>query len=272
MSGYCCDNCGGCRIVEDAETGEIVCTDCGAVLDRVIHPRPEWRAFSYGDRVRRERAGAPITPLLHDFGLSTLCPQGGVSGREDAFIIRVLSEIYRLSSSLNLPESVGRTAAALLRRLDAELRRSRRISKALPASLLYLACRIHGVPRTPSELAQYSDIHPSEILNCYARIAGSLRVRNALDAKAFIARLVGELKLDGVIEGEAVKIWESARELGLAQGRNVRAIAAAAVYIASRSAGRKVSQRRLAEAAGVSLSTLRRRIKEIGSTTSTIKI
>jgi len=239
--------------------------DCGAVVDRVIYSKPEWRAYSYDDKLKRERAGAPITPLLHDFGLSTHGPRQRISSQSDEFMIKVLSEIYRISSSLNLPESVARTAAMLLRKIDTHFKRSRKLAKALPAALLYLSSRIHGVPRTPKELAQYSRASKSEILTCSMKLASFLKIRNALDIKAYVSRVVNDLKLNGEVEASAITLCKLAHKLGLDQGRNRRAIAAASVYLAAKSTKAKVSQRSLAKAAGVSLSTLKRRIKEIES-------
>jgi len=272
MNDACCKICGGCRIIEDSETGELICLDCGAVVDKVIYSKPEWRAFSYEDKLKKERAGAPVTPLLHDFGLSTHGPRGGVSSREDDFMIRILSEIYRINSSLSLPESVARTAAMLLRKLDDRFKRSRKLAKALPASLLYLSSKIHGIPRTPKELARYSEVSSSEILSCYAKLAGFFKIRNAIDIEAYVARIVSDLKLGGEIEASAVKLCKLARSSGLNQGRNLRAIAAASIYLASKFAKTRISQRRLAEAAGIGLSTLRRRVKEIKSLLAAIKI
>lgn len=238
--------------------------DCGAVVDRVIYSKPEWRAYSYDDKLKRERAGAPITPLLHDFGLSTHGPRQ-LSSQSDEFMIKVLSEIYRISSSLNLPESVARTAAMLLRKIDTHFKRSRKLAKALPAALLYLSSRIHGVPRTPKELAQYSRASKSEILTCSMKLASFLKIRNALDIKAYVSRVVNDLKLNGEVEASAITLCKLAHKLGLDQGRNRRAIAAASVYLAAKSTKAKVSQRSLAKAAGVSLSTLKRRIREMES-------
>jgi len=60
------------RIVTDADQSELVCDDCGLVLDeRQIDRGPEWRAFNHSERQSKSRVGAPITETMHDRGLTT---------------------------------------------------------------------------------------------------------------------------------------------------------------------------------------------------------
>ena len=41
-----CDECGSQKLVTDSDTGEIICTECGAVVvETLIDHGPEWRAF-----------------------------------------------------------------------------------------------------------------------------------------------------------------------------------------------------------------------------------
>ena len=46
-----CPECESGNIVTDADQGELVCDDCGLVLDeRQIDRGPEWRAFNHSER------------------------------------------------------------------------------------------------------------------------------------------------------------------------------------------------------------------------------
>jgi len=46
-----CPECGTARIVRDYERGELVCKQCGLVIeDRYIDQGPEWRAFDLTKR------------------------------------------------------------------------------------------------------------------------------------------------------------------------------------------------------------------------------
>ncbi|MFB6161513.1 MAG: transcription initiation factor IIB family protein, partial [Haloferacaceae archaeon] len=67
-----CPECDSDRIVTDADQNELVCEDCGLVLDeRQIDRGPEWRAFNHSERQSKSRVGAPITETMHDRGLTT---------------------------------------------------------------------------------------------------------------------------------------------------------------------------------------------------------
>jgi len=244
--------------------GELVCPSCGFVVDRLIYRGPEWRAYGLGDRFKRERAGAPITPLLHDLGLSTKASAHRIlRSREDRLVIEILSEIHRISSSMGLPRSVAETAALFLQKLKPNLRKFRRSLKSLPASLLHLSLKVHSVPRSSKELAQYIGVSSSEILRCSMQVGSLLNVRPQQDARACISKLVKALKLPGAVEKHASEICAVAMERGLSQGRSRRALAAASVYLAAKSLGFKVSQRLVAKLGQIGLSTLKRRLREL---------
>ena len=67
-----CDECGSRNLSKDESRGEVVCDDCGLVLeDKVIDQGAEWRVFSPEQGDQRARTGAPMTVMLHDKGLST---------------------------------------------------------------------------------------------------------------------------------------------------------------------------------------------------------
>ncbi|EHP87227.1 Transcription factor TFIIB cyclin-related protein [Methanotorris formicicus Mc-S-70] len=57
-----CPICGSTNIIRDYERAEIVCENCGCVLQQnLFDVGPEWRAFDHEQRVKRSRVGAPMT-------------------------------------------------------------------------------------------------------------------------------------------------------------------------------------------------------------------
>ncbi|MEF8808656.1 TFIIB-type zinc ribbon-containing protein, partial [Natronomonas sp.] len=67
-----CPECSSDNIVKDADRGEMVCDDCGLVVEEDhIDPGPEWRAFNHSERQEKSRVGAPTTQTMHDKGLTT---------------------------------------------------------------------------------------------------------------------------------------------------------------------------------------------------------
>ena len=67
-----CPECGSNHLSKDYSRAELVCRNCGLVLDEnMIDQGPEWRAFDSEQREKRARTGAPMTYTIHDKGLST---------------------------------------------------------------------------------------------------------------------------------------------------------------------------------------------------------
>src|SRR2546427_1941285 len=57
-----CPECHGDHLVRDYSRAEIVCEDCGLVLDdMIIDEGPEWRAFDSEARESPQRGGPPAT-------------------------------------------------------------------------------------------------------------------------------------------------------------------------------------------------------------------
>ncbi len=55
-----CPECGSHALVHDYERAELVCSDCGLVIDEnFIDQGPEWRAFEPHQRMKRSRSALP---------------------------------------------------------------------------------------------------------------------------------------------------------------------------------------------------------------------
>ncbi|MEM2432115.1 MAG: TFIIB-type zinc ribbon-containing protein, partial [Candidatus Bathyarchaeia archaeon] len=67
-----CPECGSTNLVSDPDTGEVICSDCGLVVqESTMDKGPEWRAFTQEEKKSRSRVGIPISFSVHDKGLST---------------------------------------------------------------------------------------------------------------------------------------------------------------------------------------------------------
>jgi len=68
-----CPECGGRNIIQDLESGEMVCGGCGLVIaEPAVNTEPEWRAFTKSEYETRSRVGLPSSFSIHDKGLSTM--------------------------------------------------------------------------------------------------------------------------------------------------------------------------------------------------------
>ncbi|MUV90931.1 transcription initiation factor IIB 3, partial [Halapricum sp. CBA1109] len=51
-----CPECGSENLVKSSDRGELICDDCGLVVEEEnIDPGPEWRAFNHNERQEKSR-------------------------------------------------------------------------------------------------------------------------------------------------------------------------------------------------------------------------
>ena len=65
-----CPECAGINLNWNKERGEIICRDCGLVIEeKMVDFSQEWREFDSDQAAKRRRTGAPLTFTKHDQGL-----------------------------------------------------------------------------------------------------------------------------------------------------------------------------------------------------------
>lgn len=287
-----CPECEGTHLVRDYNRGELVCEECGLVLDEhFIDPGPEWRAFDSDQGEKRARTGAPMTYTIHDKGLSTeigwknkdsygkSIPTRNraqlyrlrkwqrrirVSNATERNLAFALGELDRMASNMGLPRNVRETASMIYRKaVTKNLIRGRSIEGVVAASL-YGACRQCNVPRTLDEIANASRVGRKEIGRTYRFMTRELKLKlMPTRPEDYISRFCSELKLSGDVQTRAMDILKDAAEKELTSGRGPTGVAAAAVYIASILSNQRRTQREVADVAGVTEVTIRNRYKEL---------
>jgi transcription initiation factor TFIIB len=287
-----CSECGCKHLIRDYERGELVCGDCGIVIDDLqIDQGPEWRAFDSAQAESRARTGAPMTQLLHDKGLSTVIdiknkdsygksiPSKNraqmyrlrkwqrrirISNASERNLSTALTEINRIGSSLGLPKNILEAAAVIYRHaVEKNLIRGRSID-GMAAASIYASCRQCNVPRTLDEIAAVSTIHRKNLGRCYRYLTRELDIRLMPTSPVdYISRFCSELKLSGNTQNESIKILKQAENLDVLSGRGPTGMAAAAIYIASVVTTERRTQNEIANVAGVTEVTIRNRYKEL---------
>ena len=287
-----CINCGGTSFTKDYVRGENICTSCGLVLsERTTDRGPEWRAFTTEERNARARTGAPMTLTIADRGLSTVIDwrNRDASGRAltsttRAAIYRMrkwhirsrlhssqhrnlgiaMSEMERLSSQLGIPRDVRETAALMYRKaLAKRLVRGRSIESVVAASV-YLACRIHRIPRRLDEIVTETNIDRKKIGHAVRLIVSRVNIDVPLaSAKDLIPRLSSDLLLEGRTAKKATEIIKNAEDRFVTIGKDPGGIAGAALYIAGIIEEDRRTQREIANVSRVTEVTIRNRYKEL---------
>ncbi|UCD14327.1 MAG: transcription initiation factor IIB [Thermoplasmatales archaeon] len=287
-----CPECGSRHLSRDYSRAELVCGDCGLVIDQDLIDRgPEWRAFDSEQREKRARTGAPMTYTIHDKGLSTMIgwtnrdaygksiptrnraqlfrlrkwqARARISDATERNLAFALSNLDRLSSGLGLPRTVRETAAMIYRKAASKnLVRGRSIEGVAAASL-YAACRQCHVPRTLDEISGIARMSRKDVGRNYRYVARELGLKLIpTSPEDYISRFCGELKLSGDVKAKTMEILKEAADKELTSGRGPTGIAAASLYIATVLCGERRTQREIADVAGVTEVTIRNRYKEL---------
>ena len=287
-----CNECGSRNLNRDETRGEVVCEDCGLVLeDNVIDQGAEWRVFSPEQGDQRARTGAPMTVMLHDKGLSTDIDwqnkdysgkaissryrsqfyrmrkwqkRSRVSNATERNLAMALAELDRMASRLDLPKSIRESAAVNYKKaVEARLIRGRSIEGVAAASL-YAACRQCNNPRTLDEIGEASRTGRKEIGRTYRFMVRELKMKiPPTKPEDYIPRFCSGLHLDAELQSKAYELIAAAQEKELTSGRGPTGIAASIIYIASVLCGKRRTQREVAEVAGVTEVTIRNRYKEL---------
>jgi transcription initiation factor TFIIB len=286
-----CPECSG-DLATDTEHGEVVCQDCGLVVDEDnIDRGPEWRAFDAKEKDEKSRVGAPTTNMMHDKGLSTNIGWqdkdaygNSLSSRQRQKMQRLrtwnerfrtrdskernlkqaLGEIDRMASALGLPDNVRETASVIYRRaLDENLLPGRSI-EGVSTSALYAAARQAGTPRSLDEIAAVSRVEKDEIARTYRYVVRELKLEiQPADPESYVPRFASDLDLSDEAERRARELLANAKEAGIHSGKSPVGLAAAAVYAASLLCNEKMTQSAVSEVANISEVTIRNRYHEL---------
>jgi transcription initiation factor TFIIB len=286
-----CPECEG-RLVTDEEHGELVCSDCGLVVEeKSVDRGPEWRAFDSAERDSKSRVGAPTTKMMHDKGLSTNIGWQDkdaygktLSSRQRQQMQRLrtwnerfrtrdskernlkqaLGEIDRMASALGLPQAVRETASVIYRRALAEDLLPGRSIEGVATAALYASARQAGTPRSLDEIASVSRVDKMELTRTYRYIVRELKLEiQPADPEQYVPRFASDLGLSDEAERRARELLRTAKEAGLHSGKSPVGLAAAAVYAASLLTNEKVTQSQVSDVANISEVTIRNRYKEL---------
>ena len=287
-----CPECNSKNLVHDYDTSETICGDCGLVLyEQTLGKGPEWRVFTQEEKASRSRVGTPTSYSIQDKGLSTAISQvdrdafgrklplstrlqmwrlrkwqirSRVHSSTDRNLAKAMSELERLSSKINISQPIKEKAAVIYRKaLDKHLVRRGSIV-SIAAAALYAACRKSGTSRTLNEIAKASLVNRKDVARCYRMLFQELDFHMPIsDPLTYVSKIAEKNGISGKTQGAAIAILGEARRKRFAAGKDPMGMAAAALYIACVQNYEKVTQKDIAEAAGVTEVTVRNRYKAL---------
>ncbi len=291
-SGKRCSECNSEHLIRDYERGELICNDCGMVVeDAFIDQGPEWRAFDTDQDDKRARTGSPMTFLSHDKGLATEISWANKDyygkriphkNRAQIYRVRKWHQRIRVSNAaernlslalqmmndygakMGIPKDIKETAALTYRKaVEKNLIRGRSIESIVCASI-YAACRMVNLPRTLDEISKASEVNKKKVGKAYRHLSKELSLNlQPTTPFSYIAQFCSKLELDKQAIMQAEEIVRKSNDMGISSGKGPTGIAAASIYIASVLVGKPRTQKEIARVSGVTEVTIRNRYKEI---------
>ncbi len=280
-------------IIADPESGEVLCSKCGMVITEKSEDiaGPEWRAYTAVERNEKARTGAPTSLAKHDRGLATLMSKTGrdASGQkldtavystykrlrtwdnrilhdstEDRNLSQAFHMLFALKDKLGLSSAVIEKVAYLYRKAhERKLVRGRSTSGMLGAAL-YLACREMGSLRTLNDVVVASNVKRKDIARNCRLLVRELDIKVPIaDPIRCVTKIASNANLSEKTIRLAINIMTKVVEKEMNAGKHPMTLAATALYISSVRTGERMSQTRVAHAAGITEVTLRNRIKDV---------
>lgn len=267
----------------DHECGEVICSRCGVVVDRIESPAvQDWRSFSIDDFYRKSRTGGATSLARYNKGLLTTIGNSRdtkekglnfdrirvwdfrIQAANDRSLKQALPALEHLKVSLALPETIVEKSAYFYRKAARiNLVKGRTVSSILAASV-YLACRELETPRSLNEVSSASNVPRKKISRDYRLLVHTFDPKiPAIDHVRCITRIANKVGLSEKTKRVAVKIMRQVIAMQVSAGKGPMGIAATVLYIACLQAGEIKTQKELSIAAGVTEVTIRNRYSEL---------
>lgn len=287
-----CPECESSHLVLDDVRGELVCDDCGLVLeDHTLDASPDWAAYSPEEAARIAHAGPPRDPLVGAAGLTTIIPAPRRDAHGNTIPIEGRGALYRIQrlqrhashalpgerslpeatrildrfvGLLDLPRTARDEAGFICRKaIQRRLARGRSL-ELLVAGAVYAACRIGAVPRTLDEIERATGLSKIRVGAAYRSLHRELALSvHASRPADFVQRFCSELNLSPRVEREAFALLRQFEPPGTATSVSPCGTAAAAIYLAGLVSNEPRSEKAVAKVAGVSEVTLRNRFLDM---------
>jgi transcription initiation factor TFIIB len=278
--------CSSCRseiVVTDHECGEVICSRCGVVVDRLESSAiQEWRAFSVDDFYRKCRIGGATSLARYNKGLVTTIGNSRdakergfnfhrirvwdfrIQSANDRSLKQALPALEHLKESLGLPDAIVEKSAYFYRKAARiNLIKGRTVSSVLAASV-YLACRELETPRTLNEVSSASNVTRKKVSRDYRLLLHTFDPKiPAIDHIRCITRIANKVGLSEKTKRMAIKIMRQVVAMQVSAGKGPMGMAATVLYIACLQAGEIKTQKELSIAAGVTEVTIRNRYSEL---------
>ncbi|MCK5548774.1 MAG: transcription initiation factor IIB [Thermoplasmata archaeon] len=291
-----CPECSSTHLVRDYSRGELYCDSCGLVVsENFIQEEQEWRSYTPEQTAKRSRIGLPSTYTLHDKGLSTeisgfsrdsygkslstdarrkfyrmrrLHNRLKFSSQKEKRLAHGLSLVDRYVSYLGLSRHYKEKCALLYRKAVAQNLIRGRSVQTVSGAVIYAVCRMNSIPRTLDEIAEACSLsskpEKKRIGKAYRALVRTLKLNVPIvKPENYLSRFSADLGLSNQTYAEVVKIVRKAQDVEKLSSAIPAGVVAAAIYVASQKTKEKITQKKIADAVGISEPTLRYRYHDL---------
>ena len=127
-----------------------------------------------------------------------------------------------------------------------------------------IACREAGIPKTLKEIAVANNIKRKLVAKAYRVLISELGVKlPTCDPIKCVVKVANKATIDEKTKRQAIEIMDDVTKREISAGKDPMGLAATVLYMSCIRTGENVTQRDIAEAAGITDVTLRNRFKDL---------
>jgi transcription initiation factor TFIIB len=202
------------------------------------------------------------TPYLDTLGRFTRGSEAWGAARTD----RARAYMDGLAAHLDLDAQTVDMGEQIFSQFAGETDLTGHVIEFVAAAALYCSCKINEVPVTPQTFAEAADdpVSVKYLLRRSKMIVTTVGLDPSafFDATHYVSGYCVELNTTDAVEQRAIEILEACRGTHVESGKAPTALAAAAIYNASRELGSGLNQSEIASVADVSTVTIRNRYQD----------
>jgi transcription initiation factor TFIIB len=182
----------------------------------------------------------------------------------DRNLIYAFNELNRLKDRLGLPDPIVEKTAYIYRKAQERMLIRGRTVSGILAAAIYIACRESGTPKTLKDISEVSNVKFKEVARSYRILYFELDLKMpVIDPIRCIAKVANKSKLSEKTKRQAAEIMNIVTKKEFSAGKDPMGIAASVLYLASLRNGENITQKHIANAAGVTEVTVRNRAKDL---------
>lgn len=280
-----CHSCNSGAVFHDSNRGEFVCTSCGLViLDRILVSGPEWRTKG-GEGPERADVSSGVDFTLHDLGMGTdfrastnaspvlrarlrrmknLQKRSRAGSWQERSLREALIELDKICEDMSIPKGIKTEACVVYRKAKSKGLTAGRNFRQVLGAVIFLTCRMRGIPRTENEVAEVFfgryGFEKNKFLKNIRKISRILKKELGLEVRRIsVGEYIDKFSTMLGISREAVERAHLLADKSAGKFNRPKSplfLAAIFVYLGAKEAGEKLTLKMVAESFGIGVSSL----------------